>query len=391
MPKIRPVTGTAVAAAVAFFLTYCMLGSLVVKHGMHGDFATLYSGAALAHEGHFDQLYDYEAEKAFWKKNIDPDVPVVPYTRPPFYALEQSVIGFMPLKTAFTVCIVVSLVLIIGFLVWAGRQYGEEGLMLAAMCMPSLIGLSHGQDTAIVLTLLTAGYWLKQKGHDGWAGAVFGLVLFKFHLLIGLALALLAARQWRMLRSFAAVGLAEAAVSVALIGVNGIRPYIEFVQRADQLPPHPAIQKMPNLAGLCSNLGLMDVPVLVGVLALMVVAAAMYAARTGPWWCVYLAGMAASLLISPHIFLYDLGILLPALPAGYFFSKSKWTRAACVLLCSPVPYMAGFSQPPLPLGLPLSTIILLGALVWEARLSARSQTDNDAGGLAHPSALAASA
>jgi len=372
MGKLKRVTAAGICGAAVFVIFYCMLGSTVVKHGRQEDFSTLYTGAYLARHGRFHDLYNYEVHKQVWLANLGPDVEAVPYTRPPFYALAQSPIALLPLTPSFAACIGVSLLLVLGFLIWAAREYGEEGLVLAAMCIAPLLGVMHGQDSAVVLTLLAIAYWLGLKGRDAAAGAVFGLVLFKFHLLLGIAAMMVATRRWRMLGGFAVVGALEGVLSLALIGIDGVRPYIDLVRRSDSMPPHPIIQKMPNLMGIATNLQLPAAQILVAIGSVLVLAVAIYSAWGGPWWRVYLAGMAASLLISPHIFLYDVGILLPALPAGYLHSPSKFTRAACCLLCSPLPFMAGFANPPWPAGMPISFLLLLAALAHEAWTSSRS-------------------
>src|SRR5580698_4413185 len=93
----------AVIAAVGAALFYAAIGANIVGNAQRHDFLNLYTGATLAHEGDFARLHDPDRQFAV-ERTLVPDLPaLVPFVRPPIYAVLLSPLASMPLKTAFWV------------------------------------------------------------------------------------------------------------------------------------------------------------------------------------------------------------------------------------------------------------------------------------------------
>ena len=72
-----------------------------------------------------------------------------------------------------------------------------------------------------MLLILIGAYVLAERGRPFWSGAVLGLALQKFHLLLLLPPAMLLRRQNRMLFGFGAAAIVEVALCALLSGVQG--------------------------------------------------------------------------------------------------------------------------------------------------------------------------
>src|SRR5208283_4979700 len=146
---------------------------------------------------------------------------------------------------------------------WGWKRFGPDALLWGALSLPAGMGIAHGQDEPVLLAIMIAGYHLSERGKQGWAGLVWSLALFKFNLLLGLPLAMIAARRWRMLGGFAGGGAVLALISLALGGVQDARNYFAMLtdKRIERLSPTPEF--MMNLQGIAANLGIPDVTFLV--------------------------------------------------------------------------------------------------------------------------------
>jgi hypothetical protein len=96
---------------------------------------------------------------------------------------------------------------------------------------------------------------LAERGQDRLAGAVWGLTLIKFNLVLALPLAMLAPRRWRMLQGFSLMGCCLGVFSLLVLGPDGLRLYSQMLTSGAlaKLNPTPAL--MINLQSLAAHLG----------------------------------------------------------------------------------------------------------------------------------------
>ncbi|MCB1019813.1 MAG: hypothetical protein KDC27_07780, partial [Acidobacteria bacterium] len=94
------------------------------------------------------------------------------------------------------------------------------------------------------------------------------------------------------------------------------------------------------------------------VLALLGVAAWRAPLRT-----LFPAMLAASLLAPPHVYAYDMAMLLPAIWISCFESSSRWVKMTAGVLAAPPIYLAALGDSPWPM---LTPLFLLGFLAAHA-------------------------
>jgi hypothetical protein len=231
--------------------------------------------------------------------------------------------------------------------------------------MPAAMGIAHGQDCVLFLAILIASYTFAEKGSDWLAGVVLGLLLVKFHLTPLWPVALILQRRWKMLGGFVADGIAAGAISLAMIGVNGMRSYAALLQNPDIAWLSPSPEFMISFQGLAANF---DVTSLLAKATLVttIVALFLVAIWHAPLWRLYIACTGASLLLVPHVYGYDAAMLLLGLWLAVFYSGLRSTRIVALLLLTPLPFSFTLAGKPWAAVSALSLMALMTALAGDA-------------------------
>jgi hypothetical protein len=297
--------------AAAILIFSFAAGSGILQHARTQDFLNLYTGAALAREGQFHRLHDaglqLERERALAGEGRS----LVPFVRPHFYALLLSPLARLSLDAAFRVWIALqaSLLLLLLFLIW--RDRGSEAALLAAMFACLTIGLVHGQDNVVMALLAYLGFRSLERGREVQGGLWWSLLLAKFHLALGPLLVLAAGRRRRAMGAFACGAAALAVISLGLSGVEGAVAYARFLLNPSSEGLYPAPEKLASLQGLAANL-----PAPAGwtyALAGLPVALLTLLAFRRPWRQSVCLAQGGALYLTPHVYLYDWSVLIPAL------------------------------------------------------------------------------
>ena len=202
MPRV-PLFVWLVVAGLA--VCWIGLGSLMLPGARAGDFLNLYTGARLALEGNFADLHNVDVQLER-ERRILPGLPaLLPFVRPPFYALLLAPLAMLPYGTAFICWITVQVLLLCGCMAWALKRFGPDALVFGMLYLPPPLGIASGQDCVEMLVLFILAYELTQRHKPLAAGAALAVMLFKFHLILLWPLALLVQRRWRMLGGFCAM------------------------------------------------------------------------------------------------------------------------------------------------------------------------------------------
>lgn len=317
--------------AQRFFLaSLCVFGVMIYAFiesywtGNRGaDFNQFYSAARLAGTG---RLYDWDALQQLERRNYSS---MVPYIRVPLYAYLFKPIAWLPWQQARVVWWLVN-ALAIASLPWLW-PFPSRWMSAAVLCwsLPVWALLNWGQDTALFLWMASAGAKLMEKNRPFVAGLVFALCASKFHLAVGIPVVLLAQRRWRVLTGGLAGGAVIAAACFLIEGPGWPQQLLTVVRTVPdvQIPP----ERMVHIAAFFERY---NMPASLAIaLSLGVLLVLWRTPNAGILW----AALPAGLLVTPHSFVYDSVVLVPAL----LFAVTRCGAPLCywaILLMLPVPY-----------------------------------------------------
>ena len=276
--------------------------------GVPADFAPFYCGGEVLRTGGPQALYDFAAIRQCQERYPPRPNTMLPFIRPPFYALLMAPLSLLPHRAAQLVWLVCQLAALAGAVYLIARAAGfalADVALHTAIFYPAVAAFFHRQDTALVLAASAGAFWLIRQGRGFAAGLVLSLAAIKFHLLLLVPLAFLGQKNWSALRGLA-VGLGSlAAISLAMVGPAGLAGYARMLVER-QLPN---IDVNPQrIASLLSVTGEMWIQAAVILLAGSIVLAA---ARRLPQMEALAVAWLASLPIAPHIYIADYLLALP--------------------------------------------------------------------------------
>jgi len=334
------------------------LGSRIVPQAKQHDFLNLYAGGTLAARGQLRQIYQPEVQLAT-ERRLVPGLPeLVPFVRPPFYALVLGALAEIPYARAFAVWLGLQIAVYVGVLAWAKSRWGPEALLFGAMFLPAALGIASGQDCVFMLAIIAGVIALEGRGKEAGAGAVLALGLIKFHLFVAWPVILLVQKRWRMLAGAAAMTAGEILLSWLLVGSAGLADYVSLLGNQGIRRLSPSRELMINVQALTLNLG-QDHAYLRLLLVLSVMSLAVAVSLRAPFRGAVVAATTASILVSPHVYGYDAALLLPSFCLVLFETRATLPRLLAVFLCSPIPYLLNLAGFPWRLATSLCLIFFL--------------------------------
>jgi hypothetical protein len=361
----------AVLAVGAFCAFWILLGSIVVPGARLHDFLNLYTGASLARDGVFAGMHVPEVQLQREQEYASKLPELVPFVRPPFYALLLTPLAWLPFGVAFWAWLGLQSAVLVGICAWAFRRWGSDALIFGSMYLPTALGIAHGQDCVLMLAIVTGAYALAARGQHFRSGLILGAGLIKFHLFLLWPLALLMQKRWRMLAGACLAAVVEVSISLALAGPEGMAKYFRLLRMSDLRHLNPSPELMINVRGLALNLGMdsgLENVAVTGLLTAVVVILTAVACWRAPLWRCIAAASAGSLLVVPHVYGYDAGLLLAGLWLAIFESgepgAARWPRITATVLLTPLPLLLGLAGSPWAAATPLALLAFLGTLAW---------------------------
>lgn len=348
----------AVLATHAFFL-WSVRGN--ISRG-DPDFTVFYTAASAIRHGLAHQLYEPGTQRAV-QSEFAYDANLrrgpLPYIHPPFEALLFLPLTYLPYTTAFVVWNLLCLWMLIA-VVFRLRGLSQslgpvslvELVLWSLAFFPIFANFHQGQDAILLLLLVTLSFGALDRGADFAAGSWLGCGVFKFHLIVPLALILIAWRGRKFLAGFAAVATAAAAVSIAMVGWHEAAQYPVYVSRIIAHPGFGAIppRQLPNLLGLFAGwpaLGshgwlIRAFVLLCSVGLLLVMMSLRRHVQSGPRYRLGLSGATiVALLVGYSTNTYDLALLLPAfvLTVDYAVCELQGERGRQIVLALPLIFL----------------------------------------------------
>jgi hypothetical protein len=273
------------------------------------DFIAFWSAARLAVEGRPAAAYDPSAIAAMHRVAVPAlQNTVLPWHYPPNFLLVVFPLGFLPYLPALGAFLAATVAL------WAAlirRMFADPRAWVVAAAFPAgLYNFGSGQNG--LLTAGLAGFALLMLDRRPVvAGCLIGLLSIKPHLAVLFPLALIADRRLRCFAAAAAAALAFTALSVTVFGWATIPALLHDLSTVRGLIESPSRWSMiPTVFIFGLSLGMVST-------AAIVLHAVVALGAAGCVWFVWRAAeapreakmatlCAASLLISPYVFVYDL-------------------------------------------------------------------------------------
>ncbi len=300
---------------------------VLTGNALFPDFLAHWTAGRLLLDGSLDHLYDADFQATLQHVIIGPGDDVSWFVGPPFTAVIYAPFAALPfavagvLWTLLSVAAIAASLVLLKPLVPRLAQDWTVVVLAVLACQPVLEVLGAGQDSALSMLAWAAGLRALVAGRDALAGASFGLGLIKPQLVLIAPPTFLIQRRWSALWVWIAFAAVAAAVSVALIGVEGIQTWIHTLtsQRYDeQINVGQAWKQLSASALLVSVVppSLAHAAQLVGLAVCVALAVAfLVAAWRAPraaWLDVWTLAALTTVVASPHLLVYDLLIAVPA-------------------------------------------------------------------------------
>lgn len=230
-----------------------LIGSLLLKiatrEAERYDFGQLYSAGRMLWEGHGARLYDLSFQQNM-QEHLLGRPGVLPFISPPFEALFFVPLAILKYWQAYLLWGIFNIALWLGF-VWTTRQMSRlplyRHLIACFGFFPLWLALDLGQVTFVLLALVTLSFIAMRRGMDLQAGALLGLGLFRFQLLLPLLLLGLIQKRWRFLAGVSVSAAMYMALSIGVFGLNGVWSYSNLLLSVTGTLSDPTSWDMPTL------------------------------------------------------------------------------------------------------------------------------------------------
>ena len=289
------------------------------------DFLHLYTLGSLALEHRGADLYDMDAQAALAAQRV-PAATGVRYL--PLYPPQVSLL-FAPLAhfsygwalilwwgcsaVVYAICC---------YSVWRDcPKLHDQGqlVLLAAVAFPAFFHLiAWGQTSALALACFTLGFVLLRARREFLVGIALGCLIFKPQLGIAAAVVFVAAGAWRILAGAALSAVAQLAAGILYYGTKPLPQWVHVLRSIPAVLP--SFEPRPYQTHCLRTFWTMLIPWPGLALGLYILSAAAVLGLTISCWrreAVPLASkysllLLATVLVAPHLTVYDLVILAPA-------------------------------------------------------------------------------
>ena len=332
-PTSRITPGAIITWLLFSFITLTIGVMALPRAGRLYDFRAFYgAGWLLLHRP--TQLFDLSVQTAVQNTVVCPMWRGVPFYHPAYEALLFAPFTLFSYRSGYVAFVIFDLLLLalcyrLAPLAADPRIAKIPRPLLVFLCFPAFMGIVEGQDSIVFLFLFCILWRALASGRDRSAGILLALGLFKLQIALGLlfflALYLPAPRRARLLLTWLPCATAVALTSLLITGPQGMMTWLRLIA-SSSIASHESHhaqsviavypKAMPTLNGLLYVLGARFLPTHISfaldlALSVLVLAAAIYLIRTSRTLATaFCAALSATLLLSPHLYLYDYVLLL---------------------------------------------------------------------------------
>jgi hypothetical protein len=289
------------------------------------DFLHFYTLGNIALQKRGDLLYDIQAQAALLKKLV-PDAAGNVYV--PLYGPQVSLLfapfARMSYPAALTIWLLLNAV-IYGtscHLMWKhcpNLRAQPWTVLIAALAFPGFFHLiCWGQTPGLALLCFTLAFLALSKNRPYLAGVAIGSLIFKPQLGLAAAVIFLFSREWKLIAAATLAALTQLGIGWLYYGTPIMREYLHAVMNVRGVLPmlEPRPYQMHSLHAFWSLLipwpPLSLILYAATAMAVLAVAARCWRGKIS-LGLRYSALMLATVLVAPHLTVYDLLVLAPAL------------------------------------------------------------------------------
>ena len=297
-----------------------------------GDFIFFYTLGQTARSGDRARLYDIDYLHGLQTAVLPASAPEVylPVYPPQAYLvyLPLTLLSFPAAAVVWTLAIVAVYVWVVRHIWRASRDALPDGVFVAfaAAAFPPFWNLVlHGHNTIIPLAAFFLGWLALSRGRRFLAGLALGLLFFKPQFGLVLAVFVICGREWAMLGGLAVAAAVQLAAIAAVFDVSTLLDYVRFMRAVAPveylIEPKPfelhSIRALTRLAP-----GWIGTALWLAASAFVIERAWRVWRRSGDAGVRMGVLVLATVLVSPHLFLYDATVLvLPLLWMGAWMQR----------------------------------------------------------------------
>jgi hypothetical protein len=358
----------------ALILALCIWGVFIFDFATPGlfdrsgnikfqDFLPFYISAQLIDQGRAADLYNAQVTTESMQAILGRPTHVqLPNLYGPQVALFFSPLARFSFPAAARIWIAVSLVLtfLCVYFVWKSCPALQPHFGIVALCAlaypPLFHFLARGQISALVLACFTAAFLAFRADRHWLAGIFLGFLVFKPQFLVAIPLVLLFARAWKSLAGLAIAVAAQLALARIYFGPTVMQAYIDTLSQLSRVNNSAELSLAPIQMHSWRAFWSLLIPWPQFAFALYVLSsiaiigiATLVWKSSAPLALRYSALTLAAVLVNPHLFIYDLLVLAPAL-----LLLVDWTLANAHAPSSPMLQLLLYLAFLLPLFGPLS-------------------------------------
>jgi hypothetical protein len=242
------------------------------------DFTDRYAAARMVLEGHGHQLYDFQTQERFQARYAGRIGEY--YIHPPFETLLFLPICLWSQQTGYLIWCLVNVGVLAYIAIVFQRHIFKRFdwrvlLPLFLLFPPVLISFLQGQDSLLLLLVMTLAVVELRRDRNFTAGCLLSFGLFKFNIVLTLIVLVASLRKKGFFQGFGLVSLLLLLISAGISGWGFLTTYPRFLMELSGRPQasiHPA--GMANIRGLVSVSGLVQDAVvrlvLIGIVSLLV-------------------------------------------------------------------------------------------------------------------------
>ena len=330
-PALRdPIIGVSALSVLAYLAGFAMYWAQFRNGvGPNGqpfghDFYCFWSAGRMALSGHGPDVWNPQIFQTILDRGLPGQTAIFPWNYPPAYLVAVTPFALLPLPFALMAFQISTFTLFASALV--RRAAAWRVAAFAAASGFAVLTLSYGQNGFLFAGLLGWALWGLLNKRLVLAGVMIGLMTLKPHLGLLLPIALIAARQWRVMGVAAVTTVCVQALGVLLFGTSSLMAFIAALQGMSSTVEGGQLgwQHMPTFYAGLRALHVPDIwaqgvqlAVLMGA---MVFIYRQWSRGVTPQTLAVLGAIMA--VSAPYLLVYDLCLLMPGI--------ALWWRAASV-------------------------------------------------------------